>query len=100
MTATAKEKFSRNLFWDAGADVLDFEKNKKFVVQRVLERGTVGDMREMFSVYGFDDVVKTAKTLRSLDPRALSFVVNLSGEPRESFRCYILKQSSQAPWVY
>ena len=92
--------FSENLFWDADPSDLDFSKHRKYVVQRVLERGTLDDMRRMFSMYGFDNVVATSKTLRSLDPVSFSFIVNLSGQPREAFRCYTLKQSSQAPWIY
>ena len=94
------EDFSPNLFWDAEPADLDFSKHMKYVVQRVLERGTLDDMRHMFSMYGFDNVVATSKTLRSLDPVSFSFIVNLSGQPKESFRCYTLKQSSQAPWIY
>ena len=94
------EDFSPNLFWDADPADLDFSKHMKYVVQRVLERGTLDDMRHMFSMYGFDNVVATSKSLRSLDPVSFSFIVNLSGQPKESFRCYTLKQSSQAPWIY
>ena len=94
------EDFSPNLFWDADPSDLDFSKHMKYVVQRVLERGTLDDMRHMFSMYGFDNVVATSKALRSLDPVSFSFIVNLSGQPKESFRCYTLKQSSQAPWIY
>ena len=94
------EDFSPNLFWDADPADLDFSTHRKYVVQRVLERGTLDDMRHMFSMYGFDNVVATSKTLRSLDPVSFSFIVNLSGQPREAFRCYTLKQSSQAPWIY
>ena len=94
------EDFSPNLFWDADPADLDFSKHMKYVVQRVLERGTLDDMRHMFAMYGFDNVVATSKTLRSLDPVSFSFIVNLSGQPKESFRCYTLKQSSQAPWIY
>ena len=90
------EDFSPNLFWDADPAELDFSKHRKYVIQRVLERGTLEDMRHMFSMYG----VATSKTLRSLDPVSFSFIVNLSGQPKESFRCYTLKQSSQAPWIY
>lgn len=98
--AEHNEGFSSNLFWDADPADLDFSKHMKYVVQRVLERGTLDDMRHMFSMYGFDNVVATSKTLRSLDPVSFSFIVNLSGQPKESFRCYTLKQSSQAPWIY
>ena len=94
------DEFSPNLFWDADPVDLDFTKHKKYVVQRVLERGTLADMRHMFSMYGFDNVVATSKTLRSLDPVSLSFITNLSGDPKESFRCYTLKHSQQAPWIY
>ncbi len=94
------DEFSQNLFWDADPKELDLVKHKKYVVQRVLERGTLDDMRRMFALYGFDDVVGVSKSLRSLEPRAFSFIVNLSGQPKESFRCYMLKQSSQAPWIY
>ena len=87
------DDFSPNLFWDADPVDLDFAKHKKYVVQRVLERGTLDDMRHMFSMYGFGNVVATSRTLRSLDPVALSFITNLSGEPKESFSCYMLKQS-------
>ena len=93
------EGFSPNLFWDADPADLDFSKHRKYVVQRVLERGTLDDMRHLFSMYGFDNVVATSKTLRSLDPMSFSFIVNLSGQPRESFRCYTLKRLSQAPWI-
>ena len=100
MSAEHIEDFSPNLFWDADPADLDFSKHMKYVVQRVLERGTLDDMRHMFSMYGFDNVVATSKTLRSLDPVSFSFIVNLSGQPKESFRCYTQKQSSQAPWIY
>ena len=94
------DEFSPNLFWDADPKDLDLVKHKKYVVQRVLEHGTLDDMRHMFAMYGFDDVVATSKTLRSLEPKSLAFIVNLSGQPKESFRCYTLKRSQQAPWIY
>ena len=97
--------FSPNLFWDANSNEIDFDRNKKYVVQRVIERGTLDDMRHIFALYGFDDVVDISKTLRTLDPMSLSFIANLSGQPKESFRCYTNKQSSKAhchetaPWI-
>ena len=98
--ACSRSCFSENLFWDAAAENLDFERNRRYVVQRVLERGTVDDIVSVFHMYGIPNVVATAKTLRSLAPRALSFIACVANEPRENFRCYIQKQSSQAPWIY
>ena len=92
--------FSVNLFWDADSSQLDLQRNKKYVVQRVLERGSIDDLRLAFEIYGMSGVVATAKTLRTLEPKALSFVACIANEPKDNFRCYTRKQSSQAPWIY
>ena len=94
------EDFSPNLFWDADPADLDFVRNRRYIVQRVLERGTVSDLGKMFRLYGMPGVVATAKTLRVLEPRALSFVACIADEPKENFRCYTQRQSFQAPWIY
>ncbi len=95
-----RDDFSENLFWDADPADLDFERNKRYVVQRVLERGTVNDLGQIFRLYGMPNVIETAKSLRTLEPRALSFVSCIANEPKENFRCYTRKQSSRAPWIY
>ena len=92
--------FSENLFWDADPVDLDMQRNKKYVVQRALERGTISDILQMLHLYGIGDVIATAKSLRSLEPKALSFIACLADEPRENFRCYTSKQSLKAPWIY
>ena len=92
--------FSENLFWDADPVDLDMQRHKKYVVQRALERGTISDILQMFHLYGIGDVIATAKSLRSLEPKALSFIACLADEPRENFRCYTNKQSLKAPWIY
>ena len=92
--------FSKNLFWDADQSDIDMQRNKRYIVQRVLERGTVEDLRSIFHIYGLDNVIATAKTLRTLEPKALSFIACVAGESKENFRCYMQKQSSHAPWIY
>ena len=55
--------FSVNLFWDADSSQLDLQRNKRYVVQRVLERGSIDDLRPAFEIYGMSGVVATAKML-------------------------------------
>ena len=99
MGTMSRNDFSENLFWDADPSDLDFDRNRRYVVQRVLERGTVDDLGKVFRLYGMNGVVETAKTLRTLEPRALALVACIANEPKENFRCYTQKQSSQAPWI-
>ncbi len=100
MVQTSKYTFSNNLFWDADPADMDLQRNRRYVVQRVLERGTLDDLRSAFHIYGLGNVISTAKTLRTLEPRALSFIACVAGEPKENFRCYTQKQSERAPWIY
>ena len=99
-TRFGQYEFSKNLFWDADQSDIDMQRNKRYIIQRVLERGTVEDLRSVFHMYGLDNVIATAKTLRTLEPKALSFIACVADEPKENFRCYIPKQSSPAPWIY
>ena len=92
-------KFSASLFWDVDRDTLDLTAHKKFIVQRVLERGNLDDWRLLKQCYTVDGVVSIAQQLRSLDPMALSFIACVGNIPRETFRCYTWKQSHPTHWA-
>ena len=69
-----KERFSKNLFWNVDVSQLDVDANRRYVIGRVLDRGTDNDLRLAFSYYTFPVVVEVAKSLRTLERRALSFI--------------------------
>jgi len=92
--------FSPHLFWDVDKNKLDWEKNKSQIVKRVLEYGLLNDWKLIYRQYGMEQIADLCKKLRSLDERALSFIVSLSGLPVTTFRCYILKQSMPRHWDY
>ncbi|MBO4601870.1 MAG: hypothetical protein J5651_01765 [Salinivirgaceae bacterium] len=94
------QKFSKTLFWDVDSESIDLEINAPYVVQRVLERGQMSDWRLLCSYYGKQRIIDISKHLRSLEPRALAFVSAISSTPKEEFRCYTMRQSMHAPWIY
>ncbi|MFO7938034.1 MAG: hypothetical protein R6V06_10585, partial [Kiritimatiellia bacterium] len=71
------DKFSKHLFWDVDRSELDIEKHRKFIVQRVLERGHDKDWELLKEYYSVEGIVETARKLRSLEPTAL---VHCQGE--------------------
>lgn len=85
-------KFSENLFWDVRTESVDMEKNAPYVVQRILEYGRLSDWKLLLSYYGLSRIVEIACHLRSLEPRAMSFIATVSETPKSHFRCYITKQ--------
>ncbi len=92
--------FSSHLFWDVNKEKLDFNANKAQIIQQVLEYGLLADWIIISGIYGNQTIAKTAATFRQLDPRALSFIVALSGMPKESFKCYSTKQLIPQHWNF
>ena len=90
--------FSQHLFWDVDRNKLDWEKNKAQIVKRVLEYGLLHDWNILQQQYGIKKIGEICKELRSLDEKSLGFISLLTGIPKESFRCYILKQSIPQHW--
>jgi hypothetical protein len=91
-------KFTPALFWDVDREELDIEKHRAFIVQRVLERGHDSDWMFLKRYYTIDEIVETARNLRSLEPTALAFAACIGNVEKESFRCYTWRQSNPAHW--
>ena len=92
------EKLSPVLFWDMDKNKLDAEAHSAGLVQRVLEYGSLEDWRLTRDFYGLDRVVDICKTLRTLDPMALSFISAITDTPKTEFRCYHFAQSNPTLW--
>ncbi len=61
------------LFWDIDLDSLDPERNRRFIVERILARGDADDVRFVRERYGDDVLKETLLAARSLDRKSLSF---------------------------
>jgi hypothetical protein len=96
----AIELLSKHLFWDTPLEGIDIEKNKGFIVQRVLEYGLMEDWNLISAWFGIGEIGALATQFRSLEPKALAFIVNITGLPIKNFRCYTTKQSMNPPWNY
>ena len=94
------EQFSKNLFWDINTADIDMERNKRFIMQRVLEYGTLDDWKLIKNYYGIATIGLEMKQIRNLDDLALSFISLATGIDKEEFRCYTTKQSLPQPWNF
>ena len=46
-----KDKVRIALFWDTDIDEIDWEKHKRYVIKRVLERGTQSEIKALIEFY-------------------------------------------------
>ena len=88
-------RFSQELFWDTRLADIDFVRNKRWVVVRVLEHGRMEDWTALLRLYSLQEIVACAKQARSLDDKAFAFIRFVSGEPKEEFRCFTTKPSQR-----
>lgn len=65
--------FSKYLFWDAAIDKIDIQKNRKYVIERVLTRGFLEDFYILTQIYNRDEIVEALKKCRELDPKTVNF---------------------------
>ncbi len=93
-------KFSKHLFWDTSVESVDVERHRKWLVKRVLEKGTKEDWDRLLSLYGKAEIAGAIRTMRSLEKKSLSFACAvLDLEPTEC-RCYTNRLSHATHWNY
>lgn len=94
------QQLSPHLFWDTHAGELDADKNKNYIIKRVIEYGLWNDWLLIEKFYGVKTISEAAVSFRELDPKALAFIAQISGLPKEKFRCYTTKQSIPPHWNF
>ena len=91
-------RFSPHLFWDVDKTQIDLDIYSGQIIQRVLEYGQMSDWYIIRNYYGLDKIVEECQKLRTLDPRALSFICCISHTNKETYRCYNFAQSCPTLW--
>jgi hypothetical protein len=92
--------FSNYLFWDTDKSQLDLDKQKRYVIERVLSHGMLSDWHLIKKLYDIETMRKEVLQMRYLDRYALSFCVAYFDEPKTNFRCYTWEQSNPSHWSY
>ena len=85
-------KLSPRLFWDVNPNEIDEKVHCRFIIQRVLERGSLDDIRATISHYTLPFFISQAQQIRSLDPVTLAFAACLGNVKEDTFRCYSSKR--------
>jgi len=95
-----KLQFSKNLFWDINLNDLDMEQHKAYILGRVLEFGKLSDWKLIRNYYGLDGIKRIGIEMRTMSPKALSFLSLITHTPENQFRCYTMLQSPDRPWHF
>jgi hypothetical protein len=65
--------FSKFLFWDSSLENIDTEKNKKYIIGRVMTRGLLKDFYFLLQLYSTEEIITALKKSRILDKKTANF---------------------------
>lgn len=85
---TLIDRLSASLFWDVDPATIDPNRHRDFVIRRVAERGTMGEVRDAWRHYGEAAFREALLTAPALGAKTLSYFANQFRLPRERFRAY------------
>lgn len=75
--------FRNTCFWDVDKEKIDKEKNKDFIISRVLEYGTIDDVRNLMENYTKKEISETVKKSFNISKKTANFwglLLNISKE--------------------
>jgi hypothetical protein len=68
--------FPKTLFWDIDIEKIDINTRKNFIVERVMVRGGMNDVKKLFSLYSREEVIQALKESKDLDRITHNFCSN------------------------
>ena len=93
-------QLSKHIFWDMNINSIDFQKNSRLVIERVVVYGNLKDWHKLKEFYGLKKIKEEALQIRSLDKKTLNFLSLILNVPLPSFKCYKQLQSINIHWNY
>jgi hypothetical protein len=81
-------QLSEYLFWDVDSAGIDPEAHRQFIISRVMERGTLADVKAVWDYYGEEKIKQTLLNAATLGRKTVAFFANQFDLPRDAFRAY------------
>jgi hypothetical protein len=95
-----KPILSKQAFWDVDMDKIDYKKNARYVIEKIIERGTHDDFLSVLNFYGFEKVKELALQALWLSDISINFCCTLFKVKPTDFKCYEKKQLNLQHWNF
>ena len=91
MAEKTKPIFNKRIFWDVDFEKINYDAKANFVIERVFERGDVGDIRNCRHYYGEEKVSEALLNAKFLPEHTMYLASAVINKPITEFRCYKLR---------
>ena len=92
--------FNKRIFWDINFDTLDYTKRAAFIIERVLVRGDVVDIRACRRYYGDDQMCAVLTQAKWLPLNSVYLACALFNNELTDYKCYNTAQLNPIHWIY
>jgi len=82
------ELFSSSCFWDLDRTKLNLDNSKNYIINRIVNRGNMDDIKKMYDYYGWDTIKEEIVKIRYLNDKIFNWLSSLFEINPENFRCY------------
>lgn len=100
MDQQLKPNISKRVFWDVNYDSIDYDKDKFFVIDKVMNYGLWEDFIQVMQYYGKEVVRNEVVKSPYLKKDVLNFLCFYFDLRPEDFTCYTRRQSQEPHWNY
>jgi len=81
------DKLNNSLFWDVDPKSLNLDVHARFIIERVITRGNIGDWIMLITLLGKERIRDEVVTIRSLDPKTVNYLSLYFSIDKSEFRC-------------
>jgi hypothetical protein len=100
MITATKPNISKRVFWDVDFDSLDYDKDRLFIIDKVMNYGLWDDFVAVIQYYGKEVVKKEIVKSSYLKKDVLNFLCFYLGLKPTDFECYTRRQSQEQHWAF
>jgi len=78
----SSDKNLQSFFWETDLSKIDIERNKQYIIERILELGDRDAVQWLFSKFSLDDIKTTLETSRRISKKSKNFwLIFLKDQP-------------------
>jgi hypothetical protein len=82
------KRLNTRMFWDTQIEKLDYEKNMKFIIERIAEYGNENDEMIMYAMYTKNQIINSLKLSDNLIEKTVLYYSYILNIKKEDFKCY------------
>jgi len=86
-------QLTKAAFWNYDLNSFDYIRDKKIIIERILDAGLENDEIIMWKLYSYDDIKDIAVNMEYLDEDMVTYMAFVLKIKEEDFRCY-----GKKPW--